>query len=74
LPLFSDIQVLITAGPTYEPIDPVRFIGNFSSGKMGAAIAQAFAENGAQVDLVIGPSAVQTDHPNIRSKRDYWTR
>ena len=49
-------KVLITAGPTHEPIDPVRFIGNHSSGKMGIAIAEAFADQGAEVDLVLGPS------------------
>ncbi len=46
----------MNAGPTYEPIDPVRFIGNHSSGKMGVAIADAFADLGADVDLVLGPS------------------
>ncbi|RYY23489.1 MAG: bifunctional phosphopantothenoylcysteine decarboxylase/phosphopantothenate--cysteine ligase CoaBC [Chitinophagaceae bacterium] len=50
-------RVLVTAGPTYEPIDPVRFIGNHSSGKMGIAIATELARRGATVDLVIGPSA-----------------
>lgn len=49
-------RVLITAGPTYEPIDPVRFIGNRSSGKMGAALAVAAAERGAEVTLILGPS------------------
>jgi phosphopantothenoylcysteine decarboxylase/phosphopantothenate--cysteine ligase len=48
-------KLLINAGPTREPIDPVRFISNFSSGKMGVALADAAAELGAQVDLVIGP-------------------
>jgi phosphopantothenoylcysteine decarboxylase/phosphopantothenate--cysteine ligase len=62
----KDIRVLITAGPTYEPIDPVRFIGNYSTGKMGIAIAESFAENGAWVDLVIGPSSLSTAHQNIR--------
>jgi phosphopantothenoylcysteine decarboxylase/phosphopantothenate--cysteine ligase len=47
--------VLVTAGPTYEPIDPVRFIGNRSSGKQGIAIAKVFAENGYKVFLVVGP-------------------
>ncbi len=55
LPL-SGKKVLINAGPTYEAIDPVRFIGNRSSGKMGIALAECFAENGAQVTLVLGPS------------------
>jgi len=51
-------KVLVTAGPTYEPIDPVRFIGNHSSGKMGLAIAEEFHRRGAQVTLVIGPSQI----------------
>lgn len=59
------VKVLVTAGPTYELIDPVRFIGNFSSGKMGVAIAEAFAERGADVMLVCGPSNIKTDHPLI---------
>jgi len=50
------INALVTAGPTYERIDPVRFIGNFSSGKMGIAIAEELALHGANVTLVIGPS------------------
>lgn len=50
-------RVLVTAGPTYEPIDPVRFIGNHSSGKMGIAISKELAKRGATVDLVLGPSA-----------------
>ena len=56
---------MITTGPTYEKIDPVRFIGNFSSGKMGFSIAEKLAEEGAQVTLISGPSACQTNHPNI---------
>jgi phosphopantothenoylcysteine decarboxylase/phosphopantothenate--cysteine ligase len=59
-------KVLITAGPTYEQIDPVRFIGNHSSGKMGNELAKACAERGADVVLVIGPSKVVTDHDNIK--------
>jgi phosphopantothenoylcysteine decarboxylase / phosphopantothenate---cysteine ligase len=51
-------KVLVTAGPTYEPIDPVRFIGNHSSGKMGIAISKEMARRGATVDLVLGPSAL----------------
>ncbi|MBQ5937534.1 MAG: bifunctional phosphopantothenoylcysteine decarboxylase/phosphopantothenate--cysteine ligase CoaBC [Bacteroidaceae bacterium] len=58
-------KVLITAGPTYEKIDPVRFIGNYSSGKMGFALAEACAEQGAEVTLVSGPVMLQTNHPNI---------
>ncbi len=58
-------SVLITAGPTYELIDPVRFIGNFSSGKMGYALAEACALQGANVTLVSGPVSVTTQNPNI---------
>ena len=60
-------NVLITAGPTYEKIDPVRFIGNYSSGKMGFALAIECANRGAQVELVCGPvsSSMQVNHPNI---------
>ncbi len=60
------MKVLITAGPTYEPIDPVRFIGNHSSGKMGIAIAEAFAENGAEVVLVKGPTHLKSVHSSIQ--------
>ncbi len=59
-------KILITAGPTYEKIDPVRFIGNYSSGKMGFAIAEACAEQGAEVYLVAGPVALQARHPEIK--------
>lgn len=55
---FDNKRVLITAGPTYESIDPVRFIGNYSSGKMGYTIAQEFAERGALVTLVSGPTSL----------------
>jgi phosphopantothenoylcysteine decarboxylase/phosphopantothenate--cysteine ligase len=58
-------KVLITAGPTYEAIDPVRFIGNHSSGKMGFALAEAAAACGAQVQLISGPSALKVNHPAI---------
>ena len=54
-------KVLITAGPTYEPIDPVRFIGNFSSGKMGYALAHQAADLGAEVHLILGPHSLDTD-------------
>ena len=57
--------VLITAGPTYEAIDPVRFIGNHSSGKMGFSLAKEAADRGAKVILIPGPSAEKTDNPNI---------
>ncbi|MBP5546558.1 MAG: bifunctional phosphopantothenoylcysteine decarboxylase/phosphopantothenate--cysteine ligase CoaBC [Bacteroidales bacterium] len=56
---------LVTAGPTYERIDSVRFIGNYSSGKMGFALAQALADAGADVELVSGPTALKIDHPRI---------
>ncbi len=59
LPLFGK-KVLVTAGPTYEAIDPVRFIGNHSSGKMGFAIAERFVELGADVTLISGPTAEKT--------------
>ena len=58
-------KALVTAGPTYEAIDPVRFIGNHSSGKMGFAIAEALAQEGAQVDLVVGPTNQLTHHAGI---------
>ena len=57
--------VLITAGPTYEAIDPVRFIGNHSSGKMGFSIAEEAAKRGAKVILISGPSSQKTFHQNI---------
>jgi phosphopantothenoylcysteine decarboxylase/phosphopantothenate--cysteine ligase len=56
--ILSGMQALVTAGPTHEPIDPVRFIGNHSSGKMGIAIARELQQRGAQVTLVLGPVAV----------------
>lgn len=56
---------LVTAGPTYERIDSVRFIGNYSSGKMGFALAEALAEAGADVDLVTGPTVLDTSHPHV---------
>jgi len=52
-------KAVVTAGPTYEPIDPVRFIGNHSSGKMGFALAEKLAEQGAEVTLITGPTALQ---------------
>jgi phosphopantothenoylcysteine decarboxylase/phosphopantothenate--cysteine ligase len=71
LDILSKLQLtgksfLITAGPTYESIDPVRFIGNHSSGKMGAAIALELASQGAQVKLIMGPSGVLTEHGLIQ--------
>ena len=64
LPL-KNKKVLITAGPTYEAIDPVRFIGNHSSGKMGFSLAKEAAELGAIVTLITGPTAQIISHPNI---------
>ena len=58
-------RILITAGPTYEKIDPVRFIGNYSSGKMGFALAEECARRGGEVTLVAGPVALKTVHPSI---------
>lgn len=62
---FSGKKVLITAGPTYEAIDPVRYIGNHSSAKMGFAIAEEFANQGAEVVLVCGPNSLKTISPII---------
>lgn len=59
-------KVLITAGPTFEKIDPVRFIGNYSSGKMGYAIADEAAARGAEVTLVSGPVAIKPDNASVR--------
>ena len=61
--------VLITAGPTYESIDPVRFIGNHSSGKMGYSLAEEAAKRGAKVILISGPSSLDISHPNIEIHR-----
>ena len=58
-------KILITAGPTYEKIDPVRFIGNYSSGKMGFALAEECAQRGAEVRLITGPVMLKTVHPAI---------
>ena len=66
---YQGIKVLITAGPTHEHLDPVRFIGNNSSGKMGMAIAEEFCAMGAEVDLILGPSSVSTDMEGIRIHR-----
>ncbi len=62
----SKKKVLITAGPTYEQIDPVRFIGNWSTGKMGFALAEECAQRGAEVTLIAGPVSLTTEHPNIK--------
>lgn len=60
-------KVLITAGPTHEKIDPVRFIGNYSTGKMGYALAEEFASRGADVTLVSGPVSIKAENPAIRT-------
>lgn len=60
-------HALVSAGPTYESIDPVRFIGNHSSGKMGFAIAEELARKGAQVTLVHGPVSIKTNIPGIKT-------
>ena len=62
-------SALVTAGPTHEAIDPVRFIGNNSSGKMGFAVAETLAQEGALVKLVSGPTTLQAKHPNIEVKK-----
>jgi phosphopantothenoylcysteine decarboxylase / phosphopantothenate---cysteine ligase len=62
-------RVIVTAGPTFEALDPVRFIGNHSTGKMGYALAEAFATQGAEVVLVSGPTALFTKHPSIEIVR-----
>jgi phosphopantothenoylcysteine decarboxylase/phosphopantothenate--cysteine ligase len=61
----SGKKILVTAGPTYENIDPVRFIGNYSSGKMGFAIAEELASRGGEVILVAGPVSLKTQNPAI---------
>lgn len=75
LPLASK-RILITAGPTYERIDPVRFIGNFSSGKMGFSIAEECRRRGAEVTLVAGPTALQCDaairRVNVESAQEMY--
>ena len=69
VPDLAGKRALVTAGPTYEAIDPVRFIGNHSSGKMGIALAEELAGRGAQVDLVLGPSALSTYQQGITTHR-----
>ena len=75
--ILKNKRILITAGPTYEKIDPVRFIGNSSSGKMGFALAEACAEMGAEVTLIAGPVSLSTHHPriqriNVESAESMW--
>lgn len=63
----SGTKIMVTAGPTYEPLDPVRFIGNHSSGKMGIALAEEAARRGAEVELILGPSKLKAHHPAIHT-------
>jgi phosphopantothenoylcysteine decarboxylase/phosphopantothenate--cysteine ligase len=62
-------KALVTAGPTFEPIDPVRFVGNHSSGKMGIAIARALRSCGAEVELVLGPVSIEVNEPGITVRK-----
>jgi len=64
--VLAGYRFLVTAGPTFEPIDPVRYIGNHSSGKMGFAIAERLADMGAEVILVAGPVHLSIHHPHIK--------
>lgn len=66
---FSGKKALVTAGPTYEKIDPVRYIGNHSSGKMGVALATSLGKQGAEVELILGPSKLEVVHPNVHVTR-----
>jgi phosphopantothenoylcysteine decarboxylase/phosphopantothenate--cysteine ligase len=63
--ILKNKKVLITAGPTREAIDPVRYISNHSSGKMGYAIVESFLEKGAEVILISGPVNLKLEHPNL---------
>ncbi len=65
----SGLRALVTAGPTYERLDPVRFIGNFSTGKMGIALAESLARQGAEVTLVLGPTHLSTAEPGVKTVR-----
>jgi len=62
-------KALVTAGPTHEPFDPVRYISNQSTGKMGIAIARELAQKGAEVELVLGPSSIEINDPRIHVTR-----
>lgn len=64
--MLKDKTILVTAGPTYEKIDSVRFIGNYSSGKMGYAISEKLANEGANVILISGPTQLSISHPRIK--------
>ncbi len=65
----SGVRVLVNAGPTYEAIDPVRYVGNHSTGKMGVAIAEEFVQRGAEVHLVLGPDSILPADERIRVSR-----
>ena len=65
----TNCKALVTAGPTYEPIDPVRFIGNYATGKMGIAIAESLAARGAEVTLVLGPTHLSAAGAGIKTIR-----
>ncbi|MEO0788002.1 MAG: bifunctional phosphopantothenoylcysteine decarboxylase/phosphopantothenate--cysteine ligase CoaBC [Bacteroidota bacterium] len=65
----ANTSILITAGPTHEPLDPVRYLGNRSTGRMGIALAEAAARRGAQVHLVLGPSSLPVDESLVRLSR-----
>ncbi len=65
----TGIKAMVSAGPTYERIDPVRFVGNFSSGKMGVSIAEELAKQGADVTLVLGPSSISVQNSSINIVR-----
>jgi phosphopantothenoylcysteine decarboxylase/phosphopantothenate--cysteine ligase len=65
--IFKDIKVLITAGPTREALDPVRYISNHSSGKMGYAIAESFLQQGAEVVLITGPVGINLKHEDLKT-------
>lgn len=67
--ILNGIKALVTAGPTYEHIDPVRFIGNPSSGKMGYSIAEVLASFGANVELIAGSNGLEISHPNINVQK-----
>ncbi len=77
--VLAKATAVVSAGPTYENLDPVRYIGNYSSGKMGIAIAEELANNGCKVHLVLGPSKETTTHKNIsithvRSAKEMFTQ
>lgn len=65
--LLTGQKAIVTAGPTYEKLDPVRFIGNYSTGKMGIALAEALAQQGATVSLILGPTHLRPTHPGIKT-------